>query len=190
MVYVRDTMTGLLETSRLRLRGWHLSDLADFYEYIRQPDVGPSAGWLPVTNLKDCKALLTTRFIGEPAYWALELKANRKVLGSIGLTKDVKRSYPKAFSMGYSMNHDYWGQGLMTEAARRIVRHAFEDLGVELLSCYHYGENLRSRRVIEKCGFVFEGVLRQCSWTPDGLLHDDYCYSLTREDFLNGRREE
>lgn len=37
-----------LETGRIRLRTWHMEDLQDFYDYAKDPDVGPWAGWEPM----------------------------------------------------------------------------------------------------------------------------------------------
>ena len=51
----------------------------------------------------------------------------------------------------------YWGQGLMTEAAQAVIRWLFEEVGLEAVTVGHFTENDRSRRVIEKCGFVLAG---------------------------------
>ena len=81
------------------------------------------------------------------------------------------------------MSKAFWGHGYMTEAAQAVISYGFKDLNAQLISAYHYSFNDRSRRVIEKCGFTYEGKLRLCSQPYMGVLHDDCCYSMTREEF-------
>ena len=89
--------------------------------------------------------------------------------------------------LGYVLSPDYWGRGLMTEAARRMVSCAFEELGAALLTIQHFPFNSRSKRVIEKCGFTYEGRLRRCFLRYDGEWLDECCYSMTRDEyFLEG----
>lgn len=71
----------------------------------------------------------------------------------------------------------------MPEAARAAIQFAFEEMDIQVLSVYHYPFNLRSKRVIEKCGFTFEGTLRCGSVVYDGKINDDVCYSMTRREY-------
>ena len=71
----------------------------------------------------------------------------------------------------------------MTEAVKRVLQYAFEDLELDLVSVFHYPSNRRSQRVIEKCGFKYEGTLRLSSTLFNGSVHDDVCYSITREEY-------
>lgn len=84
--------------------------------------------------------------------------------------------------MGYVLSKAYWGQGLMTEAAKEVLRHAFEDLGLEMVTISHFSYNQRSARVIEKLGFHREGILRKAFLRYDGSLLDDVGYSMTRKN--------
>ena len=110
-------------------------------------------------------------------------KESNKVIGSIGLHKDVKREMENAKMIGM-----YWlktiGKGYATEAARRVIQYAFEELGFDLISVYHFPHNKRSKRVIEKCGFKYEGTLRNATVLYNGNVYDELCYSLTREEYL------
>ena len=56
-----------------------------------------------------------------------------------------------------------------------------------MLTVYHFPWNDRSRRVIEKCGFRKEGTLRESFVRFDGTLMDEVCYSLTVEEWKEGR---
>jgi len=172
----------VLETERLIIRRFRKEDLDDFYEYPRNPNVGPNAGWKPHSSKQESREILR-HFINNPSVWALVDKSTNKVIGSIGLHEDRKRDHQNAKMLGYVLAEPYWGKGLMTEAAKRMIKYAFEELRIDLLSVYHYPHNQRSKRVIEKCGFHYEGTLRQASTIYNGNIYDDVCYSLTKEEY-------
>lgn len=171
-----------LTTERLILRRWRRRDLNDLYEYAKSAVVGPRAGWEPHRNKRESRQILKL-FIQTDDLWAIVLKKTGKVIGSVGLHPDAKRPVMKAKMLGYVLNEDYWGQGFMTEAARRVVQYAFEDLRLDVLSAYHYPFNTGSKNVIEKCGFTYEGILRRASKIYDGQMYDDVCYSILREEY-------
>lgn len=170
-------------TPRLTLRPFIQRDLQDFYTYASQPLVGPMAGWKTHESLDESQGILDS-FILNEALWALEHRQDGKVIGSIGLHPDSMRTTDGVRMMGYAMSQDYWGQGLMPEAAKAIMIHAFQDLGVQLLSITHYSFNNQSRRVIEKLGYLYEGTLRHARKLPDGQITDLVCYAITKEEFL------
>ena len=172
-----------LETKRLILRGWQLNDLHDFFEYAKNPNVGPPAGWEPHKN-KAMSLDVLESFIEQDDIWAIVCKETQKTIGSIGLHKDQKREGVNGKMLGYAMSEAYWGKGLMTEAAQCVLWHAFTEMGLELVSVFHYPFNGRSKRVIEKCGFQYEGTLRMGSKLYDGTIYDNVCYSLLRDEFF------
>ncbi|MEG1254934.1 GNAT family protein [Clostridium sp.] len=173
----------ILETERLILRPWRLADLDDFYEYAKNTNVGPNAGWQPHENKEKSLEILES-FIEKNEVWAIVNKKNNKVIGSIGNHGDKKRSISDARMIGYVLSEDYWGKGIMSEVVEKVIKHLFEDQDTSIISIYHYPHNARSRRVIEKCGFKYEGTLRMASEIYDGSIYDDVCYSMTREDYI------
>ena len=176
-----------LETPRLLLRRFRMEDLEDFYEYASRPEVGPAAGWKPHASRRESEQILAG-FIHGGEVWALVWKETGKVIGSVGLHDDSHRGgVPGVKMLGYVLSSDYWGRGIMTEAARRMISYAFEERGLELMSVQHFSFNEKSRRVIEKCGFTYEGTRRQCFLRYDGERLDECCYSMTRDEyFLKG----
>jgi len=178
----------ILETDRLILRRFKLSDLTDFYEYAKNPNVGPNAGW-DYHKSRDESLHLLKNFVESEEVWALELKDELKVIGSIGLHKDRKRDNKSACMIGYVIGEDYWGKGLATEAAKEVIKYAFEQLNASILSVYHYPFNDKSKAVIDKCGFEFEGILRFSTVTYNGLIYDDCCYSMTKEEYISKYKE-
>lgn len=172
-----------LETERLILRPWRVDDVDDFYEYAKNPNVGPNAGWQPHDS-KEVSMKILQSFIEKDEVWAIEYKANSKVIGSVGAHADEKRDGVKARMIGYVLSEDYWGKGLMTEAVKEVIRYLFEEENYEVISCYHYPFNVQSKRVIEKCGFKYEGTLRLASKIYDGTVQDDVCYSIVRDEYF------
>lgn len=153
-------LTGVqLETERLVLRPWQQKDLQDFYTYASVPGVGECAGWKHHENIAESEAILN-RFIEGRHTFALVDKRTGKVIGSLGLMPPdifAAQEDETAFGceIGYVLSRDDWGRGLMTEAVKRAVWYCMEELGMDYVTCAHFMENDRSRRVIEKCGFVF-----------------------------------
>lgn len=168
----------LLETERLLLRHIVESDAADIFEYSRNPNVGPNAGWKPHENIMETRGVMDEIFIGQEHMFGILLKKTNKLIGTIGLIPDPKRNNSRVMMLGYAMGEPYWGKGLMTEAAEAVIAYGFEKLSLSLISCTCYTFNKRSRRVIEKCGFEYEGCLRQCEMRYDGKVFDEYCFSL------------
>ncbi len=183
-----------LETDRLRLRTWTMDDLQDFYNYARNPDVGPWAGWEPHKSIEVSREILS-RWVnntdGNDLELALEDKASGRVIGSIGIESDGHRpNVESCRNLGYILGKDYWGQGLMTEAVRAAVDYAFRVLKLRLLTVNHYTINERSRRVIEKSGFVYEGTLRSGSVIYNGEERDLCCYSMRAWEYWAIRAKE
>jgi len=172
-----------LETERLILRAWKIDDADDFYEYAKHPEVGLNGGWEPHTS-KDVSLKIIQYFIGENDIWAIVLKENNKVIGSLGLHSDSKRAGINVKELGFVVSAEYWGRGIATEASKRAIIHAFDDLNLDLLSTYHKSFNTRAKRVIEKCGFTCEGTLRQASKRYDNGIFDAVCYSILKSEYI------
>lgn len=154
-----DVTNLFLESERLLLRPWKLSDLDDFYEYASVPGVGEMAGWPHHTDIKISEQILKN-FMDEKNVLALVLKENNKVIGSFGFhhswaEKDPRFEHLKSVEIGYVLSRDYWGKGLMPEAIQRVIPYLFEDIKLDAITVGHFTHNNQSRRVIEKCGFQF-----------------------------------
>ena len=121
-----------LQTKHLILRAWKESDAEALYRYARNPNVGPIAGWPPHTSVENSREIIKTVLSGEETY-AVVLKETGKPIGSIGIMTarseihTVKTSDTEC-EIGYWIGGPYWGQGLIPEATRKILRHIFEDL--------------------------------------------------------------
>ena len=158
MIAPVDVTNIRIETERLILRPWRETDLEDFYEYAKVDGVGQLAGWLPHKSIEESRVILSM-FIAEKKTFALELKENGKVIGSLGLEDREEELEVWENSMGreigYVLSKDYWGQGLMPEAVKAVIDHCFKELSFDWLTCGYFIRNSQSRRVVEKCGFRY-----------------------------------
>ena len=147
-----------LETERLVLRAFKDSDLKDFYEYASEEGVGEMAGWKHHESLEETKDILDL-FIKEDKTFAICLKANNKVIGSVGVGKYGMEDKLTEFSnykgreIGYVLSKDYWGEGIMPEAVDAVIHYLFQKQSLDFLICGYYDFNSQSKRVQEKLGF-------------------------------------
>lgn len=172
-----------IETARLLLRSIEKEDAAAIYEFSRNPNVGLSAGWKPHETLEETLEIMNQIFIGQEHIFGIILKDTNKLIGSIGLMPDPHRENPQAMMMGYALAEEQWGKGLMKEAATAVIEYGFKKHHFSLITCTCYPDNIRSHRVIEKCGFIHEGRLRQCEVRYDGAVMDMECFSITPEEW-------
>ncbi|MCI1959938.1 MAG: GNAT family N-acetyltransferase [Clostridia bacterium] len=178
----------ILKTERLILRPIMISDANDIFEYSKDPDVGPNAGWKPHENIEETINIMEDIFVGQDEIFGIVLKNTGKMIGSIGFMKDPKRLNTKARMLGYSLSKKYWGHGFMTEAAKEILKFGFENLNIEIISAYCYPHNTRLKKVLNKCGFEYEGKLRKCEILYNGETFDNECYSILKSGFKNNKK--
>lgn len=179
----------ILETKRLILRRWEESDAEDLYKYASNPNVGPIAGWPPHQSLDESKDVIKNVLNGKEAY-AICLKEDGKVIGAIELKLNGHTDMTEKddeYELGYWIGKPFWGQGLMPEAANELLRHAFEDIGMNKVWCGYYEGNIKSKRVQEKVGFKYQ-------WTSEDidvpLMHEKrtgHVNALTKEEWLKKR---
>lgn len=162
----------ILYTERLILRPWEEKDAESLYKYAKDSRVGPIAGWPIHTSVENSKEIINT-VLSVPETYAVCLKENEGAIGCIGLMIGDKSNIwlPNTEGeIGYWIGVPYWGRGLIPEAAREIIRHAFVDLHLETVWCGYFEGNDKSRRVQEKCGFTYHHTNRDIHWK----LMDDF----------------
>lgn len=152
-----DISTVTLKTERLLLRPWRETDLQDFYDYASMDGVGQMAGWMPHKDLEESRCILGY-FMADRKTFALEYQG--KVIGSLGIEEYSEEHYPELShssgrEIGYVLSRDYWGQGLVPEAVKAVIKYLFETVGLDFILVGHFDWNRQSARVIEKCGFQY-----------------------------------
>ena len=173
-----------LSTERLILRQLKASDAADVFEYASDPEVTKHVRFVTHKTVKDSRVFLllaeNARRNGEWMVWAIVLKTIGKMIGTCGFVA-LAPEHGRA-ELGYAINRKYWGNGYAAEAAAALVAHGFSELNLSRIEAHVSPEHLPSQRVLEKCGFVPEGILRQHEMIK-GRWHDSKIYSLLRDEF-------
>ena len=169
-----------LETKRLILRPWCDYDAPDLYIYASDPDIGPPAGWPPHTSVENSLEIIRT-VLSAPETYAVCLKESGKPIGSIGFHRNDLAEDDDEYELGYWIGKPYWGQGLIPEASREMLRYAFEDLGMNRIWCGYYDGNEKSRRVQEKLGFVYHHTTEGLLVPQMNELRIGYVMLMTRE---------
>ena len=170
----------MLETERLILRPWRKEDAQVLYLYASDPEIGPSAGWPPHTSVENSLHVIQT-VLSAPETYAVCLKENGNPIGSIGFHRNDLAEDDDEYELGYWLGKPYWGKGIIPEAAREMLRHAFEDLKMNRIWCGYYEGNLKSRRVMDKLGFTYCKATEGIQIPLLGEVRTGHSMILTRE---------
>ena len=171
------------ETDRLILRKCTIDDAGDiFYNYASRDKVTEYLSWCTHKTLEDTKSYLQNVVLPdyekETYSWFVALKDNNKIIGNISVVKYNKEL--KYAELGWVLSDDYWGQGLMPEAAKVVLEY-IKSLGFVRIDARHNVENPKSGRVMQKIGMQFEGVLRKAAFNNKGELVDMAVYSYIND---------
>ena len=176
-----------LYTERLVLREWRESDSSDLYEYAKSELVGPNAGWKPHHNEEESKQIIKM-FIKNNDSYAIVLKSENKVIGSIGLHNrkpDETLNDLEQREIGYVLNPNYWGNGFIPEAVNCLLNYGFNELNLDLIWCGHFDFNNNSKRVNEKCGFNYQFTKREKRKLLDNQEVNTLYYNLSKAEYLS-----
>jgi ribosomal-protein-alanine N-acetyltransferase len=148
----------ILETPRLILQTWSAGDLHPAYEIFRDAEVMLNIGDGRPFDLERTAEFLrwVEEYENTNGYcrWKVVNKSDGKILGSCGFAL-LEES--KEVDLGYLLRRDAWGNGFATEAVRACMRYGFRNLKFREIIAMTGLENITSRRVLEKAGFIVRG---------------------------------
>ena len=170
----------IFETKRLILRPWREEDAEELYRHAADPDVGPRAGWPVHTSVENSRDIIRD-VLSAPDTYAVCLKTDGRPVGSVGLHRKDLAQREDEYELGYWIGKEFWGQGLIPEAAREILRHAFEDLNMQTVWCGYYDGNEKSHRVQEKLGFLYHHTTEGIEVSLLGETRTGHASVMTRE---------
>ncbi len=179
-----------LETKRLILRPWFLSDAEDLYKYAKDSAVGLIAGWLPHTSVENSREIIRDVLSADETY-AVCLKTDNRAIGSVGLMigTNSNLNLPNTEGeIGYWIGVPFWGQGFIPEATNELICHGFEDLKLNKIWCGYFDGNIKSKRVQEKCGFIYHHTNYNiyCRITND--IRTEHISCLTKESWSKNKQ--
>ncbi len=174
-----------LETPRLLLRPLVPEDAASLRRWLARDEIYTYWGRKASKNEREPELMFIdarpwVKRKPDPDFkWGIVLKdAPDSVIGDLSIF-DIENA--RMGSVGYRLDPDLWGQGYVTEGLRAAVDFIFTHTELDRLHATADVRNIASNRVLEKCGFVREGTIRQgkmvsvyCDYHIWGLLREDW----------------
>ena len=160
-----------IETNNLILRNWQETDAPALYRICRDEALRKS-GVTYVESIQSAGEAIRSR-----------AKDTGELIGFISLG-DMNR-YKGYAELEFAITADCRNRGYATEAVKCMVDYGFSKLGLAVIAAWVRSHNAESLRVLEKCGFVFEGRLRKHARDQSDTL----CYSILREEWEDKQKE-
>lgn len=174
-----------LETERLILRQMTMDDLEFYFKHFSIREIEEGSGY-PAPKDLDAARDEVQRFIidlyenGLGYRWGIAKKGEDDLIGTCGYYL-WNREARKA-AIGYDLEPEYWGQGIMTEALAEMIRFGFKEMDLNRIQVSIEPSNERSLRLVQRLGFKREGVLRD-NYFFKGVYQDDVMFSLLRREW-------
>lgn len=163
------------------LRAWRMSDAKDLAAALSNPKI--------LNNLRDgipypyteedAASYISAMQKADPnTTFAYAITLEDRAIGSIGVFRQGN-IHARTAELGYYLAEEYWGKGIMTEAVRSLCTCIFAETDILRIYAEPFSYNAGSRRVLEKAGFCYEGLLR-CNAVKHGRVEDMALYALTK----------
>ena len=182
----------MIETERLILRPFDVTDAADAYEYLKAPLVNCFA-CMKLHSLEEAQAEMQKRSEDAELYFAIVLKENGKVIGEINAhaeatSPDEQEAVKDTFSPCWMLNKAYHGKGYAYEAAKAFFDYLFHQKGARRIYAYTEDYNLSSQHLCEKLGMRREGLFMEfVSFVgqPDGtpIYENTMQYAILKKEW-------
>lgn len=183
--------TVTLETRQLILRRFASSDAEAMYKnWANDSEVTKYLTWPAHSDVSVSKAVIE-RWL--PLYdhpdhysWAVVLKEIDEPIGSIAAVH--RRDDIKMVHIGYCIGRKWWHKGYASEALAALIGFFFEDVGVNRIESRHDPRNPNSGKVMQKCGLMYEGTLRQSDKNNQEGFCDAAYYAILSEEYFSGKK--
>lgn len=181
-----------IETERLVIRTYSREDAPAYYKmsvrnksYLERYEAENPV--MSINSEEDATKLMSD-FVdawekGNPFFIGVFLKDSRDFVAQI-YAGIVDRNLPE-FGIGYFVDVEHEGNGYVTEAVKGLIKVLFEELHVHRVRTECDSSNFRSIRVIERCGFVKEGHIRDNKKSPDGTFTSTLHYGMLKSDYTD-----
>lgn len=174
-----------IETKRLVLREVTEDDANSMLAYLSDEEVTRHMGLTPFVSkeeaLEEIEWYQTIFENGTGTRWGITIKGQDRVIGSCGFLNLSNKHHRS--EIGFELSREHWGKGLAAEALQAVIIHGFTRLGLNRIEALIEPANSPSQKLIERTGFVQEGLLRSYEYTR-GKFDDLYIYSLLKQEFV------
>ncbi len=171
-----------LQTGNITLRETTLSDAQSIYTLFSDPVVVAYYDIAPLKSVQQAEEMIgrwANRFTDHKGVrWGITLAGSKQVVGTIGLYFH----HEWRAALGYDLAQAHWRQGIMSAALTEVIRVVFDRTGLNRLEALVMPGNVASEYLLEKLGFVREGLLREYMYFKEE--HQDLIsFSLLRSDY-------
>lgn len=169
----------IIRFNEYMIRDWRKDDAPGIVKYANNRKISKNLrdGFPYPYNLSDAEEFLTRVRQQDPRVF-FALASDSDLIGGIGLGlgEDVHRF---SAEMGFWLAEPYWGKGIMTETVKRLTEFAFDQYKLKRIFAEPYTTNPASARVLEKAGYILEGIMR-ANVVKDGKILDQYLYARVK----------
>ena len=167
------------------LRRFRAADAGTLAAYRSNPDVARYQSWTAPFPLERARGLVAQFEAANPEspgwfQWAIEHVADRVHIGDVGVSLHENKMQAE---IGFTLAPAYQKRGYAAEAVRGMLDHLFRGRGLHKVSAEADARNIASARLLERVGFVREGLLRSQTWIK-GEWTDDLIYGLLADEWL------
>ncbi|MBN1291312.1 MAG: GNAT family N-acetyltransferase [Candidatus Latescibacteria bacterium] len=177
----------MLNTARLILRPFKLDDAPSVQQLAGDREIASNTLRIPHPYTdglaEEWIGIHAEQFAeGKAVNYAIVLKCNNYLIGSIGLTID--REHERA-ELGYWLGKPFWGHGYCTEAGKAVIKYGFDGLNLNRIDAHYLSRNPASGRVMEKLGMKYEGCFREAVKKWDVYEDVTICAILKNEYYTD-----
>lgn len=171
---------------QVHLRKLTLSDALSVYEHVKDKAIVRYTLGIPHPyTLQDARQFINysiQAYKKKSAYiFGIELKEKKGVIGIVSLSKIDRKN--KNCELGYWLGKKYWNRGIMSNAVKMILEFAFKKLKMHRICAGSFASNSASLRVLEKNGFVREGILCE-KFLRNNKWHNLFIYGQVKNNHL------
>lgn len=173
-----------MEEQNVSVRKWRRSDAEDLAAALNAKSVQDNLrDGLPFPyTKKDAEEFISFALSADPnEHFMFAVTLDGRAVGSVGVSR-MGNIHRLTAELGYYLAEPYWNRGIMSQAVREVCRIVFERSDIVRVFAEPFSRNIASCRVLEKCGFVYEGTLRANAF-KNGKTEDMKMYSLLRGEF-------
>lgn len=177
--------TNIIKTEHLLLRPFRSEDCRYMYKnWASDPEVAKFLTWQAHRSIADTENIVNlwvSEYNSMDSYnWVIVNRLTNEPIGSIGVVRiNASSEYAE---IGYCLGQKWWGRGFMTEALAAVTDYLLNTVGFHSLRACHAVKNPASGRVMEKCGYKFEGTFREYFKAHDGVFLDINFYSRLKSE--------
>ena len=173
-----------IKTDRLFLRKFSHNDVHEMHNrWMNDKRVAEYTSWYPHSSIDDTKAFVNhiLSLDDNKSYnWVIEL--DKKVIGTINVCYSDENT--EICGIAYALSYDYWGKGIITEAAKAVVNFLFNEVNYRKIIAGCDSNNIGSKKVMEKIGMKQEACLRLQIKRKDGSFGDNLQFGLFKQEFV------